>query len=112
MRQFIPLTQAQNQFAPLHPQSPDSNSNQGQQIDTQEVSDRLASQLKPSIDAIKNGQATPEDIFMKWFNSMNRQQRNCFKKALNTGIVKNILQRFGVSEANYNMAFKLINNTN
>lgn len=110
MRQFIPLTQQQpqqpNQFAPLPPQSPE------QKTDLQGVSSQIASQLKPSIEAIINGQARPEDIFMKWFNGMNRQQRNCLKKAMNTGIVKNIFKSFGVSEANYNLAFELINNSN
>ena len=112
MQPFIPLHQQQSPFRPLPQQSSDSDSAQQKQIDTQGVSNEIASQLKPSIEAIKNGQATPEDIFMKWFNGMNRQQRNCLKKAMNTGIVKNIFKSFGVSEANYNLASKLINNSN
>jgi hypothetical protein len=111
MRQFIPLTQQQpqqpNQFAPLpQQQSPE------QHTDLQGVSNQIASQLKPSIEAITNGQARPEDVFMKWFNGMNRQQKNCLKKAMNTGLVKNLFKSFGVSEANYDMAFRLINNSN
>lgn len=112
MQPFIPLHQQQNQSEPSPRQSPNFTPTQQQQIDTQGVSSQIASQLKPSIEAIKNGQATPEDIFMRWFNGMNRQQRNCLKKAMNTGIVKNIFKSFGVSEANYNLAFKLINNSN
>lgn len=108
MQPFIPLHLQNNQE-----QSPrQSSENVQQQTDVQGISSQFASQLKPSIDAIQNGQAKPEDVFMRWFNSMNRQQRNCLKKAMNTGIIKNLFKSFGVSEANYNLAFKLINNTN